>query len=730
MSILLVEDDDDLRDDLALALQSEGYTVTACSGGLKALELASQETFDLVVSDVRMAGLDGLETIERLQKQQPSVATLIITGYTAEADSIRAVRLGVGDFLKKPFRLDEFLQAVERLLARQRAARTRDLREESWRQLACWSLERQAPIPAVASARQARRAAVELGLTPEVAAQAQALVLLDACGQPGGELAPQFQRLLGEMRDSREETLSLPARLAQVATGQAPPAEGEAAAWQRAAAERPSPGPNDAGSRRRGLLLLARSQEQQGQLPEAAQSYRTVAEEGLRDREGVEAWLGLTRLAGPQCQEPAQNAVAVARELNPLLWGVTSLQVGLRLGQSREHLEQARRVGQELAQPLLEAQATLALAGVTAPADERLEKTLSLILAPEERFELVEAAWWIAPCLLRRQANHPHPLQAKILAVLGRDTPGLIRRLLPGLEPEARLAAVEALGGSAHPQAREALKSLIADPDARVRQAAQQCLQEETGSATPPLLRLFTLGTFELFRGEERLPDSAFRSWKQRYLLARLAGSPKPIAPERLIEEFWPEDEQGGKASLNTGISHLRKALRPTAWPEDLDYLQRDPQGVQLNPALPFWDDCSELLTHLDDGPLTDERLGRWKRGLELYRGPYLDGCYVEFAVHQRQRVDALVGKTARQLLEVFTAQNRPADILEAATRLVQVEPCSQEGNLAVMRAQLALGRPEAVVHQYQACLKSMTEAHLEPSIAILEAHQRALLQM
>jgi len=732
MKILVVEDDDDLRDDLALALRSEGYDVTDCSNGLRAVELASQASFDLIVSDVRMAGIDGLETIERLQKQQPSVATLVITGYAAEADSIRAVRLGVGDYLKKPFRLDEFLQAVERLLSRQRARRLRDQREESWRQLACWSLEAQVPPETVARARQAREAAGELGLTPEVAAQAQALVLLDACGQEPGELGPEFLGQLAEMRreDARQEALSLPARLAQVATGQAPPGEEEtalAAAWQRAAQKKKKRPAREGGVHRRGLLFMARSQEQAGQLAEAAQSYRTVAEEGLRDREGVEAWLGLTRLAGPNCQEQARQAVALARELNPLLWGVTCLQAGLHLGQSRELLEQARRIGHELGQRLLEAQATLALAGVSGPADERLEAALSHLLQPEERYELVDAAWWIAPCLLRRQALHPHPAQDKLLAVLGRDTPGVIRRLLPGLEPDARRAAVAALAGSAHPLARETLRGLIADPDAGVRQAAQDCLREEATVATPPLLRLFTLGTFELYRGEERLPDSAFRSWKQRFLLARLAGSPRPLAPERLIEEFWPEDVQGGKASLNTGISHLRKALRPPAWPEELDYVLRDPAGVQLNPALPFWDDCGELLQHLDEGPMTEERLGRWKRGLQLYRGPFLDQCYVEWAVQLRQRVDGLVLEAARRVLEVCT---KPAEILEYATRLVQVDPCSQEGNLAVMRANLDLGRPEAVVERYQECLRRMTEAGLEPSIAILEAHQRARLML
>ena len=129
--ILVIEDDDSLREDLVMILSDEGYQVQACASGLDALDLAHRQNFDLVVSDIRMAGMDGLETLERLQQQQPSVATLVITGFTAEADSIRAVRLGVGDYLKKPFELSDFLAAVARQLHLHRSRKVRHQREQS-----------------------------------------------------------------------------------------------------------------------------------------------------------------------------------------------------------------------------------------------------------------------------------------------------------------------------------------------------------------------------------------------------------------------------------------------------------------------------------------------------------------------------------------------------------------------------------------------------------------------
>ncbi len=297
--ILVIEDDDSLREDLVMVLSDEGYWVQSAASGLDALELANRYNFDLVVSDIRMAGMDGLETLERLRQEQPSVATLIITGFTAEADSIRAVRLGVGDYLKKPFELSEFIAAVARQLHLHRSRKLRKKREESLRQTATWALEKLASSPK--GGRLAWATASEMGLSPEVAGQAQMAVLLELCQQLDHHGLPgDLLNIVEELRSEAEE-VSLPARIAQVALQPNFRPEGEttlAAAWERANQRSQSQEEDAQPQRRRraSLLQLARSQESVN--PAQARTYfEPVVQDGCSDCEQVKALLGLARLS-------------------------------------------------------------------------------------------------------------------------------------------------------------------------------------------------------------------------------------------------------------------------------------------------------------------------------------------------------------------------------------------------------------------------------------------------
>lgn len=750
--ILVIEDDDSLRDDLVMVLQDEGYWVQSAASGLDALELAHRQNFDMVVSDIRMAGMDGLDTLERLQQQQPSVATLIITGFTAEADSIRAVRLGVGDYLKKPFELSEFIAAVARQLHLHRSRKQRKQREQSLRQTATWALEKLAANNSK-SGRLAWATASEMGLSPEVAGQAQMAVLLELCQQNSPQLDPEglpgdLLNIVEEIRSEAEE-VSLPARIAQVALQPNFRPEGEstlAAAWERAnqrsQSQEESAQPQQR-RRRASLLQLARSQETVN--PAESRTYfETVAQEGGSDREQVEALLGLCRLSQlepDRCFSYAQQAVTLARSLNGLLGCVASLQAGLSLvgaGLKKEAItfyEQAGRVGRELGQPLLEAKAILALSAAGSEMDsQHIQRALTALLEVSERFELLDEAWWIAPSLLRLQARAPHPLQEKALAVIGRDAPGIFLRLVQSgnLEPAARMHIIPALKDPKHPAALECMKLLAGDSSSDVRGAAEAVVRSAGGALLPPTVRIYTLGHFEVFRGDERIADQQFRSSKQRFLLSRLAASRRPVPTERIIDDFWPDSGEGGRSSLNVCVFHLRKVLRPKDWPEELDYIQRDNMGLQLNPQLPIWHDVNEVLTLAAPDPNpTDETVGRWKKAVDMYRGPYLETCYMDWAVTTRESLEINILTCLRSLLEVLTSQQRAAESLEYANRLLELDKYCQEGHLAAMKAHLWLGRPEASIKQYEHCKKLLArELQIEPSIAILEAHQRTLLSV
>ena len=594
-----------------------------------------------------------------------------------------------------------------------------------------------------------------MGLSPDMSAQAQMAVLVELCQQASpqhvnsDQLPGDLRHIVEEMRheDSALETLSLPARIAQVALHPHFQPETEstlAAAWERAN-ERSRPPRESAPKRRQraSLLQLARSQESQSPA-DALTHYQQLAQEGQSDREQVEALLGLTRLTQREperCLGYAQQAVNLARSLNGLLGCVCALQAGLSLveaGLKKEattFYEQAGRVSRELGQPILEAKAILALSASGGELNpQHIHKALTALLDVSERFELLDAAWWITPCLLQLQARSPHPLQEKALNLIGRDAPGTFLRLVQAdsLDAEARLHAVHALKDRKHPAALECIKLLSSDSDSRVRQAAEAAIRSAGGILLPPTVRIYTLGAFEVYRGDERLPDSQFRSIKQRFVLARLAASRRPLSADRIIDDFWPDSGEGGRSSLNVCVFHLRKVLKPKQWPEEIDYIVRDAMGIQLNPQLPIWHDVNEVLAFAGgEGGSAEEKVGRWKKAIDLYRGPYLDNCYLDWAVTMRQSLETTVLDCLRKLLEALTSQQRAAETLEYANRLLELDKYCQEGHLAAMKAHVWLGRPEAAVRQFEQCKKLLArELQLEPSIAILEAHQRALLSV
>lgn len=92
-----------MRDTLLVVLEDEGFEVTGAANGYEAIEKIKETSFDLVICDIRMAGMDGLDTLATLKKSQPELKSIIMTGYASTEDPIRAIKLGVNDYLFKPF---------------------------------------------------------------------------------------------------------------------------------------------------------------------------------------------------------------------------------------------------------------------------------------------------------------------------------------------------------------------------------------------------------------------------------------------------------------------------------------------------------------------------------------------------------------------------------------------------------------------------------------------------
>lgn len=117
MRILVVDDDQHILSVLKRGLGFEGYTVDIAENGEKALAIARESPPDLVVLDIMMPGIDGVEVTKRL-RQGSDVPVLLLTAKVATADKVAGLDAGADDYLIKPFALDELLARVRALLRR------------------------------------------------------------------------------------------------------------------------------------------------------------------------------------------------------------------------------------------------------------------------------------------------------------------------------------------------------------------------------------------------------------------------------------------------------------------------------------------------------------------------------------------------------------------------------------------------------------------------------------
>ena len=116
--VLVVDDEAMLADLLSQALRHEGWETDTATDGLDALAKASSMRPDVVILDVQMPRMDGLETLERLRARDPELPVLFLTARDAVADRVQGLRAGADDYVTKPFDLDEVAARVEALLRR------------------------------------------------------------------------------------------------------------------------------------------------------------------------------------------------------------------------------------------------------------------------------------------------------------------------------------------------------------------------------------------------------------------------------------------------------------------------------------------------------------------------------------------------------------------------------------------------------------------------------------
>jgi DNA-binding NtrC family response regulator len=118
--LLLVEDEAALREATAERLVEHGYRVTEAESGEAARDLLADFAFDVVVTDLRLPGIDGAEVVERALERYPEIVAVVVTGYGTVQDAVAAIKRGATDFVMKPFPFDHLLHILSTALEQRR----------------------------------------------------------------------------------------------------------------------------------------------------------------------------------------------------------------------------------------------------------------------------------------------------------------------------------------------------------------------------------------------------------------------------------------------------------------------------------------------------------------------------------------------------------------------------------------------------------------------------------
>ena len=127
MTVLVIDDDAHIRSSIGKFLIARGHTVIEAADGEKGVEVVESQAVDIVITDVKMPGMDGLEVVRQVQSISPETEVIVITGVKEAENAFRALREGAFDFFNKPFKVEDLNAAI------QRTARYQVLRKETSR---------------------------------------------------------------------------------------------------------------------------------------------------------------------------------------------------------------------------------------------------------------------------------------------------------------------------------------------------------------------------------------------------------------------------------------------------------------------------------------------------------------------------------------------------------------------------------------------------------------------
>lgn len=753
--ILLLEDDEDLRESILEVLEESGYDVVAAGNGEEALEQFRGPAVELAIFDVKLPGVDGLEVLSEIKAQNPELLSIVITGYATEQDTIRALRLGVGDYLQKPFSLSQLIESTARLSKTVLERRATDRKEESALRLMVWSLEMgvgsldlTSGSTRLAAARQLERAALAEGHDQRAVRQAKGSLLylfLKEASEEEWEQLALLDELLPPAVTAGSESIrtyqgdhdrSLPglAALAYRSTEDDGLRQEFAALGQVQSEDRQQEGSA------RSLLSLARTLLASGQKDAARKALEEAA--GL-DRVSYEKGLALVELSllshregdPRKARELLRDALAMVAALGPqaaaelsVEAGLASLSMGMNdgatlLARTVPHLERLK-----LSNLKALAELTLALSGAE---DIQVPERVEI-----DHYLLRYHAWYFPRLLAQPQGDSTE----KVLARLATEAPRQASRLmLSSNDEEYVFDFLERLAGWNLSGYQEMVELLAARKDwLKVQKRANALLTREERSNLP-ILRFYSLGSFDLWMGAERVPEVNWRTYRSRFLLAcMLSRQGRPVLQETLVEQFWPGvAPKNGRKNLSQVLSDARKALYEAGFPDSVEPIVRRHDTIMMHEDIEWWHDLDHFESLDEKGRKaleTGDKVRAYqflREAASLLKGPYLEDCPMEWAAVKRRDVERASAELFDTLGHCCQDLGHHPEAIEMAERMLALDPCNQRAHLLAMEAYQAHGRADLAMRQFEQAEASLKEElGMEPSTDLLRSYHQARLSL
>ncbi len=114
--ILVVDDEESMRQLLEIALGKDGHRITLADSGKAATKLIDQNSFDLVISDIKMPDMSGVDVLRHVKETEPGTPVIMVTAYASAETAVEGLRLGAYDYLTKPFKVDELKANIRNAL--------------------------------------------------------------------------------------------------------------------------------------------------------------------------------------------------------------------------------------------------------------------------------------------------------------------------------------------------------------------------------------------------------------------------------------------------------------------------------------------------------------------------------------------------------------------------------------------------------------------------------------